>query len=648
MNDLEKFKKDSKKLEKFCSEISQITQSCIDKGLLEQEFSLSPKITKISQQLQSKVFRVAIVGEFSKGKSTLLNALVRKEIQPVRDIPCNGTITILRHGSRQRIICHYKDGKKEEISLEQYRQKVTIPVEAAIYSSFSDHLFQSDIEEIIFEDSDLDLCKNGVEIIDSPGLNEHPEQEKITKKLLKNTDAVIFLTNGKQALTQSERESLSDIRDNLNGGSRNQPAENLFVVVNFWDLVSKDGSDFVEKRVQNLLFQGDHPIIPIIDESNRIHFISAKLALEAFLKKQSTLESLFKRTENEYTKSFNKFVKSLEHFLAKERGKIKISRDVSSIQNLIEECEKQMDQSNAVLDQSIQDINKKYEDAIKEILDKQAKASDSSRRIKDYVNSRRGEITRSVKKSWDSWTNGLKPILEKKRDQWSSKHSPILSRDQLIEDYIKQFREDLSSELDDWTENQLKKDVLVSYLEEIDSYIKRELNVIESDFKEIIVDKNWSISSNNIQKPGFFRYIGLAGLGGGAFIRAILLPVPVILAIIAGAIGAILALFGTVLALSMKEDIFEQVWTEFVKSSDTIFTAIDDTINRSLSERVEWADEVISNVMSDYDRLLEQQEETYKNELALQEQHKAFITEKRHELEKLRDRLKSLINELEI
>lgn len=52
--------------------------------------------------------------------------------------------------------------------------------------------------------------------------------------------------------------------------------------------------------------------------------------------------------------------------------------------------------------------------------------------------------------------------------------------------------------------------------------------------------------------------------------------------------------------------------------------------------------------MSDDDRLLEQQEETYKNELALQEQHKAFITEKRHELEKLRDRLKSLINELEI
>ena len=139
--------------------------------------NLTEEVTKISRNLQSQCFRVAVVGEFSKGKSTLLNALLGEEIQPVRDIPCSGTVTILKYGSQRRVICRYKDGREEEISPTQYQDKASISEDAAL-GSCEDEIINSEIKEIIFEHPELELCRNGVEIIDSPGLNEQAERTR--------------------------------------------------------------------------------------------------------------------------------------------------------------------------------------------------------------------------------------------------------------------------------------------------------------------------------------------------------------------------------------------------------------------------------------------------------------------------------------
>jgi predicted GTPase len=74
---------------------------------------LAEEIGKVSRKLQSQRFRLAVVGEFSQGKSTLLNALLGEEIQPVRAIPCSGTVTVLKYGTQKRVVCRYKDGRKK-------------------------------------------------------------------------------------------------------------------------------------------------------------------------------------------------------------------------------------------------------------------------------------------------------------------------------------------------------------------------------------------------------------------------------------------------------------------------------------------------------------------------------------------------------
>jgi len=217
---LKEFQMYRKQLDNHCNQVFQIFKDCNHRDFLSQ--TLAEEIEKVSQKLQSRRFRVAVIGEFSQGKSTLLNALLGEEIQPVRAIPCSGTITVLKYGSQKRVICRYKDKRQEEISFEQYQVKAAISEEAAL-GSLSDELVKSEIEEIIFEHPDLDLCRSGVEIVDSPGLNEHPERTAITQQLLKGTDAVIFLANASRPLTQGERDLMQDLKVQLNGGKTDEP-----------------------------------------------------------------------------------------------------------------------------------------------------------------------------------------------------------------------------------------------------------------------------------------------------------------------------------------------------------------------------------------------------------------------------------------
>ncbi|MCY7381073.1 MAG: TerB family tellurite resistance protein, partial [Microcoleus sp. CAN_BIN18] len=84
--ELKKFQEYRQQLNAVCRKLGVTLQDGSDRNILSP--TLAEEITKVSQRLQSPCFRVAVVGEFSKGKSTLLNALLGEEIQPVRDIPC--------------------------------------------------------------------------------------------------------------------------------------------------------------------------------------------------------------------------------------------------------------------------------------------------------------------------------------------------------------------------------------------------------------------------------------------------------------------------------------------------------------------------------------------------------------------------------
>lgn len=633
---LKKFQVYRQQLDKYCYQVFQIIQECQNHNLLPN--TLINEMSTVSKKIQSQRFRLAVVGEFSQGKSTLLNALLGEEIQPVRAIPCSGAVTVLKYGTQKRVICRYKDGRSEEIAFEEYKVKATISKEAALEHR-SDELAQSNIEEIIFEHPELALCKNGVEIVDSPGLNEHPQRTAITQKILTDTDAAIFLTNAMRLLPEKEKELLHDVRYQLNNSSKKEPADNLFVLVNFMDnLDTQEDVQDVKQRLESFVKKEN---LLVFKEINRVHYISAKTALK----------SIQNGNNDEYLQSFQMFTQSLEKFLTLERGTLKINRAVNDITQVITKCLDSLD----IVEESLDGKIKLSATGKQEILEKIGEASGCDVRIRILVDHLIESVIEQANISWNEWVEHLEVRLILKSTEWTSKHSGIWSRDKLAQDYANQFNKDISQELESWINDELKENILKEPLERLDNAVEKEFEKIQSEFHTLnyfsqnqstnwkfLDDKNSNLSViNNSSFWGAFGAIGI----GAALVPVVFFAGPILVALLGGAGAGLLGGGGiAILENSITENVLKLGCEQFVNSVDGIFERIDKMIYSLFNERIKRVNEVVEETISIYENVLEQQEKAHQENLEQRETEKAFINQKRQELEQVQKELQTMIN----
>lgn len=590
--ELQKFQQACKQLNHYCHQLHDIVQECNEHNFLPD--TLIKEIGDISHKLQSQSFRIAVVGEFSQGKSTLLNALLGEEIQPVRAIPCSGTITVLKYGTKKRVICRYKDGREEEIPFEQYQEKAAISEEAAL-DGVSDELASSEIKEIVFEHPDLELCRHGVEIVDSPGLNEHPERTSITQQLIKDTDAVIFLTNASRPLTQGERELIQDLRLQLNGGRANIPAENLFILTNFMDLLRREKDrESVQQRIERFV-QGDNPII--VGE-NRIHFISAQAALDAIIDGY----------EDDYLNKFNSFTQSIENFLTNEIGKIKINNNVSNLTNIVEQFNQEQIQQKQNLLEQISAISA-WDVELLQLTDSLEEAT-----INELIN------------SWNTWVETLVEKIYSKSEQWSCSQD---NEEKILQNYTKKFNKALSQELNNWLEEEIKGKILKDNLSILDEEIDLTRETIEdffdqfdthvaSNFKEqlqLSLNKqniSMNIDKNNIDsEDGDGDGVGF-GLGGAGLVAFGLLAftgiglIPIALTALGSGFG-IGALFGESKEAKIKRVVLDKGFEHFNNSVEEILDKISEEITSIFESKLEQSRQMMKEAILIIENVIEQQ-----------------------------------------
>ncbi|MBE9187998.1 dynamin family protein [Microcoleus sp. LEGE 07076] len=651
--ELKKFQEYRQQLNAVCGKLGLTLRDKSDRNVLSP--NLAEEITKVSQRLQSPCFRVAVVGEFSKGKSTLLNALLGEEIQPVRDIPCSGNVTILKYGSQRRVICRYKNGREEEIPPAQYQEKASISEEAAYGSYADEEIAKSEIAEIVFEHPDLELCRNGVEIIDSPGLNEQAERTLVTQQVLKTTDAVIFLTHAQNALTEKERELLLYLKKELNYGN-NEGAGNIFMVVNFFDLLRREESrQQVRKRVETIVKSQN-----LIVAENRIHFISAQSALKAILEGNEN---------DDYQKSFQGFTDSIEKFLTVERGAIALQQSAAGIKQIINTGCDELSQYREILAGK---LTISQGDKAK-IFEQMAEASGRDVKMRNLANKLREESVKEATESWNEWVKILPGRLATKSNKWTSKHSHIWSQDKLIRDYAYQFVLELTQEIDVWSDQKLQF-ILKQKIETLDFKFKEEFYAIRQEFQEfdrrlstslVTQFNNLGIGKNlggigiggsgiassinpDIGGPGGF----LGGLGLGGLVAAGLLffaglgIIPVIL-------GGLAAGGGGTFGLGMldvdgihnqiKEKVRELGFEKFGESSQSIFDKIHERIIAVFEERVETSSGAIAQAMSLWENLLEQQEMRDRQNQAECDAEKVWLADKRRELQEIENQIEAIL-----
>ncbi|MCD8361703.1 MAG: dynamin family protein [Lachnospiraceae bacterium] len=322
-------------------------------------------------RLKKNEFNVAVVGEFNRGKSTLLNALLGKKILPEGKMPTTAAVNKVVYGETPFVNIQYRDGSSETIDVDQLKKYVTKLTKDGEVKART-------IQEAIIH-YPLDFCKNGVTLIDTPGLSDSRAMTEITESILPQSDAAIMVMFGGSPVSESERRFLEE---NLCSGDIGRV---LFVMTGI-DLYDEEDQqrilDSSKKRIQEYvldkaeqLYGKDSEIYESYSRTLgkiRIYGLSAKRAVKAKERDDAELleESQFPVFEN-----------ALEQFLTEDRGAITLSVPVNRIRSAALELYKAVQLREQSLFMQADKFNRNYQEAIQKMQDLRAQRADELAKI---------------------------------------------------------------------------------------------------------------------------------------------------------------------------------------------------------------------------------------------------------------------------
>ena len=199
---------------------------------------------KIKDDVEKNLFSVVLVGEFSVGKSTFLNALMRRRMLPSFKKETTATVNFLRHTSQapagEAGIVYYRNGTTKilpDLSVQTIAQYVSTTGDT------KDGTIAQTVEKVdLFLDSKF--LEDGVMLVDSPGLNGITENlESITRRQIKESHACIFMFSTDHPGTKTEFEILRDLRNECNS---------IFIVLNKIEEIKASEDETVESVVEHL------------------------------------------------------------------------------------------------------------------------------------------------------------------------------------------------------------------------------------------------------------------------------------------------------------------------------------------------------------------------------------------------------------
>ena len=155
------------------------------------------QIDSLRERLAAARLRVLVAGEAKRGKSTLINALLGREVLPVGVTPLTSVATAVRFGDDPRVEVRFADGHEEKQPLAALWDLVTER------GNPGNRRRVADVTVYL----DAPLLAHGVELVDTPGTGSVFERDTATAlAALETMDAAVFVLAADPPVSSAERE----------------------------------------------------------------------------------------------------------------------------------------------------------------------------------------------------------------------------------------------------------------------------------------------------------------------------------------------------------------------------------------------------------------------------------------------------------
>lgn len=286
---------------------SEKVQNAIGKRLLKH---IQTQINKILTRLETD-FVLVVVGEFNRGKSTLINALLGEPVVTTDVTQETVTINHIQYGSTERIDVCLADGRLVQLNTEELKSEQLNVILEKLTQPVSHLKIETPIEWL-----------RGLRLVDTPGTGDIFQRfDRQVHTYLLQADAVIFIVSALAPFAESEQAFLriSVIP---------QDFPKVFFVLNMMDNIH------TEQEAERLL-KSTHNKVSSLFPNAQLFGLSA---YDEFCRLQSLSRPNSARAST-LEKAFNEFRECLEESINLQRDLIQLDRATDHMEQILQEFE---------------------------------------------------------------------------------------------------------------------------------------------------------------------------------------------------------------------------------------------------------------------------------------------------------------------
>ena len=333
----------------------------------------------------------------------------------------------------------------------------------------------------------MEMLKEGVEIIDSPGLNEAETRTRVTMDYLAKADAILFVLAADRLCSMDE---MDFIENNLHEYGFTDP----FFIVNHFDLIPESQRDGIVRFAKMKL--GEY-------STNEIFFISALQALDGQVRKD---EVLYKKS------NMPLLSQKLSEFLTNDKGKIKLSQPARELKRIHNKTlHEVVPQQIKMLDCSLDEVKARYEAAKPQLDRLKQKKEQIMSKLKLRIEQSKHEFQRAVNQNALSvtsmipgWINDYSPKQSLGLVPTKAKISAAVVE---ISDYVK---DKITEQQKTW-----RNEVMIPLVNEKSTYIfessEHDLTNLYKEIDSITIQVSGQNNVKPQQVPVWQRIAGAAG-----------------------------------------------------------------------------------------------------------------------------------------